>query len=411
MNHPETHHPAPANAKKRGYKSTLLTLLVICIILISAVLAGTFLVKTAPKANRVKPVKEAPLVTTMPLAPTLEQVTVSAMGTVVPANELSLKTEVSGRIIGVHDSFELGSQINRGDKLLVLEPADYQLAVVEAESQVADAAYALAIEQGNQEIAQQEWELYDDRDSASEQDRELALRKPHLLKAEAEYRAAKATLAQAQLDLQRTTLYAPFNSLVTAKSVETGSYLSAQESVATLVGTDHYWVQVSLPVDRLSWLEIPHKAGGQGSAVLITAGDKQKVGTVSKLLGDLADEGRMARLLVTVEDPLDLKKPAEQRQPLLLGEYVRVEIDGKMLADVISVPRSTLHDGDQLWLLDEEKQTLLIKTVEVLWRDSDRVLLRNNLPEKTQLVTSNLSVAVDGMQLRPEKAHQPGEQK
>ena len=406
MNHSDTTQNISASGKKIGRKSTVLTLLAIVLILTSALAAGAYIVRSAPKANRQKPVKEAPLVTTGVLKSSLEQVTVSAMGTVIPARELSLQTEVSGRIIRVHNSFELGSRIGLGDKLLMLEPADYQLAVAQAESKVAEAAYALAIEEGNQEIAKQEWGLYDGRDTASEQDRKLALRKPHLLKAQAEYNAAKAELMQAELNLQRTVLYAPFNALVTAKTAEPGGYLSAQENVATLVSTDRYWVRVSLPVDRLSWIEVPQQTGEQGSMVQISAGDKQKLGTVCKLLGNLEEQGRMARLLVEVDDPLDLKKPINQRQPLLLGEYVRVKIDGKFLSDVISIPRSALHDGDQVWLADEQ-QALQIKKVEVLWRDNDRVLLRNALPKNTQLVTSNLSTAVSGMQLRLEEPKLP----
>ncbi len=110
----------------------------------------------------------------------------------------------------------------------------------------------------------------------------------------------------------------------------------------------------------------------------------------------------MARLLVEVADPLDLKKPVDQRQPLLLGEYVRVEIDGKLLSDVVSIPRSALHDGNQVWLIDDQQQ-LQITSADLIWRDSDRVLLRNTLPENTKLVTSNLSTAVSGMTLRPEE--------
>ncbi len=402
MNNTETNQTVPAGEKRSGRKKTLLTLLAIVLILASALAAGAYIVKSAPKANRKKPVQEAPLVTTASLETSVEQVTVAAMGTVIPATELELQTEVSGRIVGVHKNFELGSRIAYSDKLLMLEPADYQLAVAQAESKVAAAAYELALEEGNQEIARQEWELYGGSESASEQDKELALRKPHLLKAQAEYSAAKAELVQAELNLQRTVLYAPFNALVTAKTAEPGGYLSAQETVATLVGTDRYWVQVSLPVDRLSWIEVPQQTGEQGSMVQISAGGKQKLGRVTKLLGGLEEQGRMARLLVAVDDPLDLKKPVEQRQPLLLGEYVRVEIDGKMLSDVISVPRSALHDGDQLWLADAQ-QRLQVNQAEVLWRDSERVLLRNSLPENSRLVTSNLSTAVSGMQLRLEE--------
>lgn len=382
-----------------GRKSTLLTLLTIVLILASALAVGAYIVKSAPKAKRQTPVAEAPLVTTAVLTSSTEQVRISAMGTVIPASELTLKSEVSGRVVSVEKTFEVGSRLARGDLLLKLEPTDYQAALAQAQSAVAAAAYNLAIEEGNQEIARQEWALYDGKDSSTEQDRELALRQPHLLKAQAEYRAALAVQTQADLDLQRTRLTAPFNALVTRKTAEPGSYLSAQDSVATLVNTDRYWVQVSLPVDRLEWVVFPEQGEGQGSRVKVSAGNKQRVGFVHRLLGDLEENGRMARLLVEVHDPLDLEKPAGQRQPLLLGEYARVEIDGKSLFDVISIPRAALHDGDQLWLTDDQQRLQIVKA-EVVWRDSDRVLVRNNLPDDARLVTSNLGTAVAKMQLR-----------
>lgn len=402
MNNLETNKTAPASGNKIGRKSTLLTLAVIVLILASALAAGAYIVKSTPKANRKKPVKEAPQVITRALRSSTEKISISATGTVIPVRELGLQAEVSGRVVNIHNNFELGSQIRYGDKLLMLEPADYQLAVVQAESKVANASYALAIEEGNQEISRQEWKLYDAKASATENDKELALRKPHLLKAQAEHKAAKAELTQAELNLQRTVLYAPFNALVTTKSVEPGGYLSSQNTVATLVGTDRYWVQVSLPVDRLSWIEVPQNPGEQGSLVQISAGAKQRQGRVAKLLGDLEGQGRMARLLVEVDDPLDLKRAADQRQPLLLGEYVHVEIDGRQLSNVISIPRSALHDGNQIWLVDGQHQ-LQLTTVDVIWRDSDQVLLSNSLRENSQLITSNLSTAVNGMQLRVEE--------
>lgn len=397
--------PATENSviTKNGRKSTLLTLLAILLILATAIAAGAYLIKSTPKANRQKPLKLAPLVTTKPIESQLQQVRISAMGTVIPASELNLRSEVSGRIIAINKGFALGGRVNSGDQLLMLEPADYQLAVAQAQSTVATAAYALAIEEGNQEIARQEWQLYDGKETASDQDRNLALRMPHLLKAQAELHAAQAGQAQAEINLKRTVIYASFNANIVRKSAEPGGYLTAQDSIATLVSTDHYWVQVSIPVDRLVWLDIPQQQGEQGSMVEITtSGGKRKLGSVDKLLADLEENGRMARLLVKVNDPLDLNNPAEQRQPLLLGEYVRVEIDGQLLSDVISIPRSALHDGNNVWLADNQ-QRLQVTAAEVVWRDSETVYLKNNLPAAGQLVLSNLSTAADGMQLRVEE--------
>jgi RND family efflux transporter MFP subunit len=401
MNRYENSQSAPAGAMKSSGTRKLLILVLVILIIGVALFVGSSIIKTAPKPMHRKPVVQATLVDLQPLAASSEQVVVAAMGTVVAARELSLKSEVSGRVIEICDAFELGSQVAKGEQLVSIEPTDYQLAVAQAQSQVAQSAYDLDIEMGNQDIAVQEWELYDNKDGASQQDQDLALRKPHLILAQAEYKAAQAELAQAEINLKRTRISAPFNATVISKEVETGSLLSAQGTVATLVATDSYWVQVAIPVDRLGWIDIPVGNSTMGSSVKIIAGDKLKSGRVHKLLADIEESGRMARLLVEISDPLDLQKPAAQRQPLLLGEFVRVEIAGSVLDDIISVPSSALHNGNQLWFIDEEDK-LEIDVAEVLWRDSDRVLLKNTFAKDAQLIISNLATPVAGMQLRRE---------
>lgn len=399
MSQPEPTSSSNNQKKKHNSKSTIITLIASALILISAIAGGAYIVKSTPEAKRQQRPRQAPLVEIQQLESTIEQVRIKAMGTVIPASELNLKTEVSGRVIAISNRFDLGNRVARGEKLLLLEPADYQLAVAQAESKVAEAAYNLILEKGNQEIALREWELYDNKDKASQQDKDLALRKPHRVKAQAEYKAAEAELTQAKLDLDRTVLYAPFNSMIITKSAEPGSYLSAQDSVATLVNTDRYWVQVSVPADQLSWIRIPQDNEEEGSTVQISDGSNRKVGKVYRLLGDLEENGRMARLLVEITDPLDLKKPVEERIPLLLGKYVRVEIDGKMMENVVSISRSALHDGDKLWLMNEQQQ-LQITQADIIWKGSEQVFIRNVFPQNIRLITSNLSTPVSGMKVR-----------
>jgi RND family efflux transporter MFP subunit len=405
MNNSVNNQPAPAEGKRISAGRKILTLVIIILIIGVALLVGSTIIKTAPKPMRKQPVVQAPLVEFKPMAASREQVIVEAMGTVVPAREMSLKSEVSGRVVKLDKNFELGNQVAKGENLVFIETADYELAVAQAQSQVAQAAYDLDIEMGYQDIAVEEWELYDNKDGASQEDQNLALRKPHLVMVQAEYEAAKAELAQAKLDLQRTVISAPFNATVIAKEVELGSMLSAQETVATLVATDSYWVQASIPVDRLKWIDIPSGDGTKGSRVKVTAGDKQKIGRVYKLLADIEESGRMARILVEISDPLDLKRPAKERQPLLLGEFARVEIEGHFLDNVISAPSSALHNGNQVWLLDDEDK-LEIDAAEVIWRDSNRVLLTNSFAEGAKLITSNLATPVAGMSLRTEASEE-----
>jgi len=120
------------------------------------------------------------------------------------------------------------------------------------------------------------------------------------------------------------------------------------------------------------------------------------------MLADLSKEGRMARLLIEVKDPLDLKTNESRRPPLLISEYVRVLIDGAPLQDVYRIPRFALRNDDQIWLVDK-KQKLAIRPVKTLWREEEYVYIRDGLHPDDLLIVSALATPVDGMDLRLEQ--------
>lgn len=384
----------PSNKKSLIFK-IVLPIVILCI----GLLGSAYLKSSGPKPQRKPPRKMISLVQVMPLQKGDETVSVQAMGTVVPAREVTLESRVPGEIVWTHPEFAPGGFLTAGEEVLRIDPTDYQLDLARKKSQVAEAAYKLKLELGHQEVAKREWQLLKGNKSAEDSD--LALRRPHLEKARADLAAAKAELKGAELNLERTRITAPFNAVVRERHVETGSQVTAMESLADLVGTDEYWVRVSVPVDRLRWIRIPRTAAGEGSAVAIRYGTDAQVrtGTVIKLLSDLEAEGRMARLLVSVDDPLDLSNPASDRPPLLIGEYVQVGIRGRELTDVFRIPRSALRDGERVWLA-APGDTLSIRQVDPIWRESDTVLLRDGLQSGDRLILSDIAAPVEGMPLR-----------
>jgi RND family efflux transporter MFP subunit len=388
-------------AKPRGWWRKALTIL-LCLVILGAGIAGaSYLNKTAPKARKRRPPKMDPLVKVQVLQRTDERVTLRAMGTVVPALEMVLKSRVSGEIISTHHEFIKGGFFKKGTKVLQVDPQDYELAVQQKRSEVVNAQYALKLEMGHQEVARREWELLKGDEPVKDMDLELALRKPHLEKAKADLAAAEADLKKAELDLARTAIRAPFSAIVRNKHVELGSQISTQDVLAELVGTDEYWVQVSIPVDRLKWITIPTNMGESGSAVRIFYGTGssstfQRRGRVIKLLGDLDAEGRMARILVSVKDPLDLQGNEIKRPPLLIGDYVRVEIEGHELKDVFKIPRMALRDNSKIWI-ERGDGLLHIRQIDVVWRDPQYIFLRDGLTEGERLIISDLATPVEGM--------------
>ncbi len=398
------YHPDQAQTGRTRGKSWVRTLVVCAMIITIGIVGASYIKKTAPQAQKRPPERTVALVETQPLFPDTHQVAVAAMGSVIPAREITLKTRVSGEIQFVHPEFVEGGFIHAGERVLKIDAKDYELAIARNESAVVNAEYALKVEMGFQDVARQEWSLLYPERTANAQEEELALRKPHLAKARADLAAARAELEQTRLSLARTDIFSPFNAIVRSTHVNVGSQVSTQDPLALLVGTDEYWIQVSLPVERLAWIQIPRTNTEKGAAVTISYRGHQRQGTVARLLSDLETDGRMARILVSVKDPLGLNAKTRGSAPsMLIGEYVRVVVQGRRLTDVYRIPRSALRDNSTIWILADD-ETLKIIPVETVWRDPDHVLMKNGILPGQRLIVSDLSAPVDGLPLKDSNA-------
>ena len=371
--------------------------------------AALYWMTNRPKAERQRPRTEARLVEVTSLQRGSQRVTIGAMGEVVPARSIDLAPQVSGRIVEVSPRFVPGGRFEAGEKILQIERRDFELAVAQRESELLNAQSNLKLEMGQQSVAQREYELLGEE--VREGDRELLLRGPQLESARAAVSAAQAALDKARLDLERTVVTAPFNALVQTRRVELGSQVNAGMALASLVGTDRYWVEASVPLDELRWIRIPGHNAETGSPVRVYhdsawGAGAFREGWVKHLRADLEPQGRMGRLLIGVRDPLHLGVEPARAHPLILDSYVRLEIEGRTLPDVIEVPRTALRDGNRVWIMGPEN-ALLIREVEPAWSGDGKVYVSEGLSDGDLLVTSDLAAPVEGMALRTADAGQP----
>jgi RND family efflux transporter MFP subunit len=389
----KTTETTPLKSRRRLMINIGLSLAVI----VAGVIGAAYITKTAPKALRRPPAKIAPLVEVARIQPGIHNVAVQAMGTVVPAKEIVLESRVSGEIVALHPQFTVGGFLEKGSEILRIDPLDYELAVTLAEARVKDSVSILTVTEEEAAAAVEEWRLLYKNNPENAEIPALVAKEPQLEAARAKLAAERADLQKAKLDLARTRIKAPFNAIVRKKFVDIGSQVSAQEQLAELVGTDVYWIQASIPVDRLNWITIPRQPAETGSRVRIFHRNAyEHSGTVIKLLGDLQQEGRMARILIEVRDPLGLRQKGKTRLPLLIGEYVRLEISGRQLNNVYRIPRTALRDNTRIWVASSA-DTLKIREVDILWRDSETVLFRDGLQPGDRLIVSELPTPVDGM--------------
>ncbi len=362
-----------------------------------------YLVETGPKAKRQRGGgRNARLVEVEVARRSDVNTAIYAMGTVKPAVKIDLQPRVAGEVIEISEDWVPGRLYARDEMILRIDPTDYELIVRQQKSRLAEAKSLHRLEVGNQTIAQSEYELLGE--TIREEDRDLVLRKPQLDSVQAAVEAAEAALNKAEIDLERTEVTAPFNAIIASRSVDLGAQVSTQTRLAALVGTDEYWLELLLPVDQLRWIEIPRFAGESGSALRVF--DKvawgpgiSRDGRVIRLAGEVEAEGRMARLFAAVADPLGLAEEDSGAPPLLIGSFVSVEIEGRLLEGVVQLPRRLLREGDRVWIVDEDDR-LEIRAVTVAFPGRETVLVSTGLEDGDRIVTTKLGAAVAGMPLR-----------
>lgn len=374
---------------------------VLCLVLLAAGIGvARYFINSKVQPKRAPKKTVARLVQVMQPEPGNKPMRLEAMGTVVPAKEVVLRPEVSGTVENISDHLTPGGRVQAGDLLVKLDPRQYSLEVTKAQVAVQSAEADLALELGQQVIAREELKMLASQEKGEKLDTDLALRKPQLMQAQASLESAKADLAQAELDLERTELRAPFNAIVTTLDINAGSQVSTSTDLATLVGTDEYWIEAALPLDVLSHLEFDRE-GGVPVTVRSQTGANGWHGRLQRLSGTLNDETRMAKGIVVVDSPLDSKTNAGK--PLILGEYVSLEIETQPLQNVFTLPRSALREGDQLWLVQDNK--LAVKKVQPAGKDSEHVFIpygENGLEKGASVVVSEITSPIPGMALRIE---------
>ena len=171
--------------------------------------------------------------------------------------------------------------------------------------------------------------------------------------------------------------------------------------MARLVGVDSYWVETTLPLDRLQWLSFSN--GDEGSKATIrhrTAwpADQSRDGRLYQLVGELEGDTRMARVLVTVNDPLARQSSSSGRMPLVIGTFVECLIEGNPIEDVVKIRREHVRKGETAWVMRDG--LLQIRPLDIVFQDAEHAYIGNGLEAGEQLVTSSLATVKEGVQLR-----------
>ena len=245
-------------------KSKLIKIVVPILIIVAGIVVAKLLIAQRPEPKKTARENPGALVETLPVTRGQRQVQVHATGTVQARRQVEITPQVGGRVVEMSPNLVTGGFFREGELLLRIEDADYRLAVEKARAAVAKAEYELASMEGQAKVARQEWARLDL--GGKEETNPLVLYEPQVKNAQASLLSAKAALQQAQLDLERTRVRAPFAGVIRSESVDPGQVLRAGTPAAVLAGTDQAEIVVPLPLHELGWLTVPRPGAQQAGS-------------------------------------------------------------------------------------------------------------------------------------------------
>ncbi|RXF05067.1 efflux RND transporter periplasmic adaptor subunit [Pseudoalteromonas sp. PS5] len=329
-----------------------------------------------------------PLVSSVPIAVTDHQVSLSLSGILKPAEQTDVAFEVSGKVVWLHEAFVVGGIVKKGEVLARLDPFDYQTQLLNKQAELALAQSHLSEQLALAKVAKKEWEN-------NPHVTELALREPQVSSARAHLKAAEAGLAQAQKNLARTKYYAPYDALVTRRDTGLGQVINIGQQLGIVVNLSYG--ELHVPIAQF---DLPFLPPLPVSEVTITADDIQRVGTLTRHTGLLSERTRMAYFVIKVEDPYALHSTLPA---IHFGQFLQAQVPGNILKNVLKIPQEWIKN-EMLWLVSPTQQ-LVQFPVNVLRREHNSVLISAPPYTDHQLVTHLPDYPQADMQVRTNTVH------
>ncbi|MGI9408405.1 MAG: efflux RND transporter periplasmic adaptor subunit, partial [Hyphomicrobiaceae bacterium] len=408
--------------------------------------------RSAPE--RKPPEENARVVRTITVEPVQLVPRVTGFGSVYPGTVWTGIAQVSGEVVYVHPRLKNGTILPAGTEIIRISPADFTIAISQAQANIRSAEAKLAeleVSQANstdlltiekrglelhetelarkqglvkrQVVAQSVVDL-EHRDTLAQrkrvQDLENTLRLlPTQRRVQQEQIAInKAQLQSAELNLARTRIKLPFDARIGDVKVESGQFAQTGSTLVTADSVDVAEVEAQIPTSQF-------RAMVQASAPSNVAGGitPQSVSKIIKAIGfeatvrlhsgdDIVEwPARFARISDTVDpktrtigaivavDDAYAKAAPGQRPPLSKGMFVEIEIRTRAKGQSIVVPRSALHD-DRLYVVDADDR-LELRPVTTGLAQGNLVVIASGINPGERIVVSDLVPAIAGMLLKP----------
>lgn len=320
-------------------------------------------------------------------------VVVKTNAVVQSVNRVMLSAEVAGTIIKVSPSFEVGAYFKAGEVLVEIDRRDYETALSIAESELAAAKSALKLATL---VEERKLRLVESNAVSRAEVYEASATREQ---AEAAVELAKTRLAQASLNLERTRVVAPFDGRVQAKLIGLGQTANSNSALGEVFAVEFAEVRLPISSEQRQYLELPEFAGDTPLKVELrdainSANDTVWQAEIVRTEGVLDESSRDLFAIARIDDPFGRESG---RPAIRIGQPVLASIEGRVLRDVIALPRNAVRELDKVVLVNQADRTLLPLSVSAIWSNAEHVVVDGaSLPPNTWIATTPMTFTPKG---------------
>jgi RND family efflux transporter MFP subunit len=425
----------------------LLALLMFVLPIAAAVLVTSRLVAEAPLPARVSTTPVGLAVRVVPVEPAPLVPVARGWGNVRAADTWTAVSEVRGTVIWRHADLAEGRVVAAGEVILRIDPTDYQLAIAQAEADLAalraevaqieaedlNTRRVLALEEARlaltesdaartRELVAQGTAPQARADEAEravlaarrvtvELQNALALIAPRTERNAAQMARTQAALERAERDLAHTEITAPFDMRITSAPADLYQVVAIGQTLAAGEGLERAEILAQVPIPAFQRLlsgfsmdgtviEAMRASPAEVGVAVVPVGNPGQVwqGRVSRIEPALDPRARTVQVVIEVADPFTGANPPE-RIPLVPNLQVEVTLTGAALADVVAVPETALHGG--LVYLSDDRNRLELRPVEVAFRQAGQAVIASGLESGEWLILDDIAPAIPGLSLVP----------
>lgn len=418
--------------KKGGLFKTIRVLLVLTV---SIAIAVTLIIMR-PKAERQVPPQKGRLVEVFPARAENVQLLVESFGTVAPRESLKLVAQVRGQIVDISPDFKEGGFLTKGTRLIQIDPRTYSLEVTRREVQIKQSEAELKrlrqevinlksrikIAKSDVSLAKNEYlrlkKLIDRKVIAQSQldkveqaylaslerlqalENQRALIGPQKEQLIATRDMANVMFEQAKLDLERSSIEAPYDGWVLDKSIEVGQHVNIGQHLGSIYKAGELDIEVNIPTKEFKWLPagMGKDASVAADVVFRNTGDEQVwKGHVARVKARMDERTRTLPVVIEVDQNTDTTA-SDGGIRLRPGMFVTIKIKGKAIDQAYILPRYVVYPGDVVYTLTDDR--LKVREVDILRTYKDSVIVNKGISDGDQIIKTPLSGAVDGMKVR-----------